>query len=305
MGGAAGGKLAAHVTQAGGFGFIGGGYFTPDQITKEFDQVREILGVNDSSRVEVGMGFLAWKLTELDGGIATSSLDDVNSRPKAYACIDIALRCRPRAIWLAFGADRELVQWAQAIKKREREIHGATDTTEGIEPWVLFMGVGSVQEAEAAIEADADVIVAQGRSRELYFCSQCILPSRTHRSSSIPGIEAGGHGSSTSPPLSNLLPSIVDLLKTRNPSSNRPTKPCVIGAGGLSSGAHLLSTLSLQQGQCMEPVSSSHLKARTPRNVRTCYSRLRREIRPEAWLSMKLGKPSLGLMGLTVVDSRT
>jgi nitronate monooxygenase len=165
MGGAAGGKLAAHVTQAGGFGFIGGGYFTPDQITKEFDQVREILGVNDSSRVEVGMGFLAWKLTELDGGIATSSLDDVNSRPKAYACIDIALRCRPRAIWLAFGADRELVQWAQAIKKREREIHGATDTTEGIEPWVLFMGVGSVQEAEAAIEADADVIVAQGQSR--------------------------------------------------------------------------------------------------------------------------------------------
>lgn len=52
---ASGGALAAAVTQAGGLGFIGGGYGDADWITQAFD---------DAGGARVGCGFITWKLAE-------------------------------------------------------------------------------------------------------------------------------------------------------------------------------------------------------------------------------------------------
>lgn len=62
-------------------------------------------------------------------------------------------------------------------------------------------------------------------------------------SDSSAGCEAGGHGSSTSPPLLNLLPTIATALPTFKALNH--TCPILLGAGGLSSGAHLASLLTL------------------------------------------------------------
>lgn len=51
------------------------------------------------------------------------------------------------------------------------------------------------------------------------------------------GIEAGGHGSSSSPPLLTLIPSIISI--------SPPDGPPILAAGGLSHGAHIASLLAL------------------------------------------------------------
>jgi nitronate monooxygenase len=164
MGGAAGGKLAAEVSRAGGFGFIGGGYLTPSQLDQEFEVVDSILGgpTGSSRRMEIGVGFLGWKLSQLDSSPTSTSSNsafDPATRPKAFACIDATLKKLPRAIWLAFGTSSDLSNWAKAFRERERALHG--DRTE--DSWKLFVGVGSEQEAKVAVEeVGADVIVAQG-----------------------------------------------------------------------------------------------------------------------------------------------
>lgn len=166
MGGAAGGKLAAEVSRAGGFGFVGGGYLTPAQLDQEFDVVDSILGRESppSQRREIGVGFLAWKLSQLDSSTtAASSTFDPSTRPKAFACIDATLRKLPRAIWLAFGTASDLSGWAQAFRDREQKLHG-----DRLEPWKLFVGVGSEHEAKLAVEeVGADVVVAQGESFDI------------------------------------------------------------------------------------------------------------------------------------------
>ncbi|GAB4571349.1 MAG: hypothetical protein Tsb008_02180 [Rhodothalassiaceae bacterium] len=48
-----GGRLAAAVTRAGGFGFIGGGYGDPGWLKREFDAAGDTL---------VGVGFITWAL---------------------------------------------------------------------------------------------------------------------------------------------------------------------------------------------------------------------------------------------------
>lgn len=76
MGSAAGGKLAAAVTHAGGFGLVGSGYAS----TKA---VREELGQAGNARV--GVGFILWAL-------------DRNP-----AALDAALEAQPAVIMLSFG----------------------------------------------------------------------------------------------------------------------------------------------------------------------------------------------------------
>ncbi|GHJ84939.1 hypothetical protein NliqN6_1341 [Naganishia liquefaciens] len=221
MSGAAGGKLAAHVSKAGGLGFIGGGYFSPEQYTKNLEEAAGVLydeATEHSGRLDVGVGFLGWGLSKLDGpwDPATDALGNHHRRTKAIACIDAALAARPRAVWLAFGTTEEMAGWARIMRERERKINNF----EGLEMWKLFVGVGSVEEAKAAVElVGADVIVAQG-------------------------CEAGGHGSATAPPLLNLLSSIVKALPTFIPL-DPATRPLVLGAGGLSSGDHLAALLAL------------------------------------------------------------
>jgi nitronate monooxygenase len=237
MSGAAGGELAAHVSKAGGLGFIGGGYFSPEQYSTNLDQARRILHLEgtQNGRLDVGVGFLGWALSKLDRTETEPqravAVGDYAHRTKAIACIDAALQRRPRAVWLAFGTPDELVGWANVMREREKVVN----EKEELEMWKLFVGVGSVEEARVAVEdVGADVIVAQGeyRRNQSY---RVLTPSS--------GSEAGGHGSGSSPPLLNLLPSVAAALSTFKPLNRTP--PVLLGAGGLSSGAHLASLLTL------------------------------------------------------------
>jgi nitronate monooxygenase len=74
---AAGGKLAAAVSDAGGLGLIGGGYGDPQWLESEFD---------NAGGARVGCGFITWSLA---------------TRPKT---LDIALAHEPVAVMLSFGS---------------------------------------------------------------------------------------------------------------------------------------------------------------------------------------------------------
>jgi len=103
-----------------------------------------------------------------------------------------------KAIWLSFG---EGIQgWIQHIREHS-----------GDHKPLIAVVVGGVEEAiVAAEEWKADIIVAQGN-------------------------ESGGHGAGSSPPLTALLPSIVEKLP----------HAVVLAAGGLATGAHLIAMLAL------------------------------------------------------------
>src|SRR5260370_29098224 len=76
MGSAAGGKLAAAVTHAGGLGLIGSGYADSGSITRELMAAGNAL---------VGVGFITWAL---------------DAKPEA---LQAALAARPAAIMLSVG----------------------------------------------------------------------------------------------------------------------------------------------------------------------------------------------------------
>ena len=76
MGSAAGGRLAAAVTNAGGFGLVGSGYASTAAIRKE---------LAEAGNTRVGVGFILWAL-------------DRNP-----AALDAALDARPAAVMLSFG----------------------------------------------------------------------------------------------------------------------------------------------------------------------------------------------------------
>ena len=86
MGFAAGGKLAAAVTEAGGLGLIGGGYGDADWLAREFAA---------AGRARVGCGFITWSLA------------------KNPDLLELVLATRPAAVMLSFG---ELAPFAQRIK---------------------------------------------------------------------------------------------------------------------------------------------------------------------------------------------
>src|SRR5690349_3812191 len=76
MGSAAGGKLAAAVTHAGGFGLVGSGYADEKAIRKE---------LGEAGNASVGIGFILWAL---------------DRKP---AALDVALESKPAAVMLSFG----------------------------------------------------------------------------------------------------------------------------------------------------------------------------------------------------------
>lgn len=73
---AAGGRLAAAVSRAGGLGMIGGGYADPDWTAREF---------SEAGNEGVGCGFITWSLAD---------------HPES---LEIALSRAPRALFLSFG----------------------------------------------------------------------------------------------------------------------------------------------------------------------------------------------------------
>jgi nitronate monooxygenase len=76
MGSAAGGRLAAAVTNAGGLGLVGSGYASADTIRNE---------LAEAGNARVGIGFITWALE------------------KHPAALDVALDARPAAVMLSFG----------------------------------------------------------------------------------------------------------------------------------------------------------------------------------------------------------
>jgi nitronate monooxygenase len=86
MGYAAGGKLAAAVSEAGGLGLIGGGYGDAEWLKREFAA---------SSHARVGCGFITWSLAR---------------NPQL---LELVLSYAPAAVMLSFG---ELAPFAQLVK---------------------------------------------------------------------------------------------------------------------------------------------------------------------------------------------
>ncbi|MFO1161914.1 MAG: nitronate monooxygenase [Reyranellaceae bacterium] len=76
MGSAAGGKLAAAVTHAGGLGLLGSGYADEKAIRRE---------LSEAGNARVGIGFILWALD------------------KNPAALDVALDAKPAAVMLSFG----------------------------------------------------------------------------------------------------------------------------------------------------------------------------------------------------------
>jgi NAD(P)H-dependent flavin oxidoreductase YrpB (nitropropane dioxygenase family) len=76
MGSAAGGRLAAAVTNAGGLGLVGSGYADADTIRRE---------LSEAGNTRVGIGFILWALE------------------KNPSALDVALDAKPAAVMLSFG----------------------------------------------------------------------------------------------------------------------------------------------------------------------------------------------------------
>ncbi|KAI0305941.1 2-nitropropane dioxygenase [Multifurca ochricompacta] len=130
-------------------------------------------------------------------------------RSPHVALLELALENGVQAIWLSFGED--LGRWIDLVRNHDQK-SGKTPST------LIFVQVNTVEEALIAFKNwKVDVLVAQG-------------------------IESGGHGSASAPPVFNLVPQILSALSAL-PSSGAP--PPVLAAGGLSSGAHLSAFLTL------------------------------------------------------------
>jgi nitronate monooxygenase len=76
MGSAAGGRLAATVTNAGGLGLVGSGYADANTIRRE---------LTEAGNTRVGIGFILWALE------------------KNPSALDVALDAKPAAVMLSFG----------------------------------------------------------------------------------------------------------------------------------------------------------------------------------------------------------
>ena len=164
---AAGGRLAAAVSTAGGLGLIGGGYGDAAWLDAE---------IAAAGNARIGCGFITWSLRK---------------KPELLARV---LAHNPAAVFLSFDAPAPFAAEVKAA--------GA----------LLIVQVQTLRDAASAIDAGADIIVAQGA-------------------------EAGGHGEKrgTLP----LVPEVADLIARRSPET------LLCAAGGIADGRGLAAALML------------------------------------------------------------
>src|SRR5207248_1646501 len=167
MGSAAGGRLAAAVTAAGGLGLIGGGYGDAEWLEREFAE---------AGNARIGCGFITWSLAR---------------KPQL---LDQVLLHSPVAVMLSFGSP---LAFSQKIRASAA---------------LLICQVQNMAHVRQAIDAGADIIVAQGA-------------------------EAGGHGVSRA--TLTLVPEIADYLVRNAP------KTLLLAAGGIADGRGLGAALML------------------------------------------------------------
>ena len=167
MGIAAGGRLAAAVSHAGGLGLIGGGYGDGEWLEREFDA---------AGNARVGCGFITWSLAR---------------KPEL---LDQVLARSPAALMLSFGSPAPF-----AARIRQSGVR-------------LICQVQSMAHARDAVDAGAEIIVAQGG-------------------------EAGGHGGNRS--TLTLVPEVADFLAGAAPAT------ILVAAGGIADGRGLAAALML------------------------------------------------------------
>ncbi|KAJ8522730.1 hypothetical protein ONZ45_g696 [Pleurotus djamor] len=207
MAGASGGALATQVSLGGGFGFIAAGYDAPDKFSQELALVHSAFQVpSAATRLPIGVGFLCWQL-ETPGS-------------HALTLLDIALKNRVQAVWLAFGT--QLGRWIQYIRDWDHNVGNSQKT-------LVFAQVSCEEDILAAVhDWKVDVLVVQG-TRVFHMAA---LSTDVNL-----GIESGGHGLSTSPPLSSLITTALPITR----AAGIP----LLAAGGLATGAHIASVLTL------------------------------------------------------------
>jgi len=159
MAGVAGGALAAAVTEAGGFGLIGGGYGDVVFLTNQF---------REAGNARVGVGFITWSLAGLPAG----------AQAETPAAFDIALQHAPHAVLMSFG---DAAPYAPAIKAA-----GAK----------MICQIQTVDQAVAARDAGADVLVAQGQESGGHGMGghgvMSLVPGVVDQAGDIPVLAAGG-----------------------------------------------------------------------------------------------------------------
>jgi nitronate monooxygenase len=116
-------RLTLAVSEAGGFGFLGGGYGDAAWLERELAMLAE---VNARKKLPFGVGFITWSLA------------------RQPHLLDRALAAKPSAVWLSFG---DPAPFAGRIKDA-----GA----------LLACQVQNVAMAEDAVAKGADIIIAQG-----------------------------------------------------------------------------------------------------------------------------------------------
>ncbi|KAJ7926942.1 2-nitropropane dioxygenase [Mycena leptocephala] len=144
----AGGVLAGKVTSYGGFSFIPAGDGTVETLEKEINAFKYIVKPSPAEQVPVGVGFLAWYLEA--------------GHKDLLVC---ALKLKVKAVFFAFSDHMD--RWVNFVRGHD---HASGRRT------IIFIVVHSAEQAAAAAELGADVVIAQG-------------------------IEAGGHGANYAAPL--------------------------------------------------------------------------------------------------------
>ena len=177
---ATGGALAAACAQAGALGLVGGGYGDLAWTQREYQLAQTLLKDDSAALKRLGCGFITWKLDE-----------------NAEA-LDWVLAQAPRAVMLSFGDPRP---YAQRIKASGAD---------------LMCQIQRLDQVPLALEAGADVIVAQGG-------------------------EAGGHGANALEGRSTftLVPEVADYLAAHAPDT------LLLAAGGIADGRGLAAALML------------------------------------------------------------
>lgn len=116
-------RLTLAVSDAGGFGFLGGGYGDAAWIARELPP---LIDAKQSRGLKFGVGFITWSLA------------------KQPQLLDQALAAKPDAIWLSFGDPAPFIEKIKAA--------GA----------LVVCQVQSAEMAKDAVAKGADIIVAQG-----------------------------------------------------------------------------------------------------------------------------------------------
>lgn len=206
--------LAISVSEAGGIGFLAGGYDTSgletqlqeaSELIKKLDQgnpARKFF--SETGTLPFGVGFLNW------GADREAAMRILKKYPVA-------------AVWLFAPREMpgDLVNWASDIRGFCRD----SDGDGGSMKWnvQLWIQIGTAHEAATVMSTlSPDVLVVQGS-------------------------DAGGHGLAQSASIITLLPEVHALLQSQSqiPSGR---KPHLLAAGGVSTGRTLLASLTL--GAC-------------------------------------------------------